>query len=73
MRTVDKIEAGIMNGNKFHCENCGAEEEVLLSLCTRKKFDGSTIWVCESCFKDIEGVSFQDYGKEMVAAAMGRR
>ena len=44
------------------CDSCGADSEVLMSTSKRFNPDGTVMWVCTDCFKEIEGVTFQDYG-----------
>ena len=47
------------------CENCGGDFEI---LCTREKFIMSYAveWVCKNCFEELEGCTFEEYGKEAV-------
>lgn len=50
-------------GNNMKCDNCGKDFE---DLVTREGFCMTYYieWVCRNCFKELEGVDFEDYTLE---------
>ena len=57
----EKVFAKQGYGVKQYCEECGADDDILLSVHSRKKRDGDYFWVCATCFIELEGVGFEDY------------
>lgn len=52
------------NDDILNCEECGKEDHILFTVNNHR--GGTEIWVCESCFCKIHGVSFEDYGVKHV-------
>jgi ribosomal protein L37AE/L43A len=63
--SVSEIPNEIME--KQCCEDCGQDSDILFNYYKRRKLDGTPLWVCDVCFKDLMGVSFQDLAVERVA------
>lgn len=49
---------------KHVCDNCNADVD---ELYTRQGFQQTFYveWVCSNCFEELEGCSFEEYGKEL--------
>ena len=47
--------------NNMNCEHCGKDDDILFGVHTRKDRDGNYYWVCSDCFKELEGVSYEDF------------
>lgn len=43
------------------CDNCGKDDDILFNYYKRRNSAGSPMWVCDMCFIDLEGISFEDY------------
>jgi len=46
----------------FKCENCGKEDCGILFAATKNRDrSGEDFFVCEDCFRKLEGIGFEDY------------
>jgi ribosomal protein L37AE/L43A len=50
-----------MSEDEMVCQSCGKDFDILMTTNKRKNMDGSSFWVCQDCFKEIEGVGYEDF------------
>lgn len=48
--------------DKFVCQHCGKEDCGFLFAVTKNRSTvGEDLFVCEDCFRSLEGIGFEDY------------
>jgi hypothetical protein len=50
--------------DKFRCDCCGKETEILLSHRKLMKDLYENQWICEECFKEVHKIGFEDFRLE---------